>query len=225
MISRLAARGILVFAATAAVLFVAAGTLAGPAAWILLLEIHGSGLAIGLWLARHDPRLLAERLSPPFQDAQESLDKVIVGTAVVLWHAWLIVMAFDAVRYRDSQVPSWVQGAGALGLAAAMYLVFRTFRENSYAAPVVKIQKERGHQVVTTGPYAHVRHPMYAGALVLFLSAPLLLGSWWGLVLAPALVAVLAVRIVVEERLLSAGLAGYPDYAARVRYRLIPWVW
>jgi protein-S-isoprenylcysteine O-methyltransferase Ste14 len=106
-----------------------------------------------------------------------------------------------------------------------MYLCYLTFRENSYAAPVVKIQRERGHRVVSTGPYAHIRHPMYAGALLFFIGTPLLLGSWWGLVAAPVIAAMLAVRAALEERTLADELPGYRDYTARVRYRLIPGIW
>src|SRR5262249_55309685 len=124
-----------------------------------------------------------------------------------------------------SHVPVWTQGLGALGFLVSAYVVYLTFRENTYAAPVVKIQRERGHKVVTTGPYRYVRHPMYAGAIFFLLGTPLLLGSWYGLALAPILIAVLAVRAVLEERTLAAELEGYADYAARVRYRLIPRVW
>jgi protein-S-isoprenylcysteine O-methyltransferase Ste14 len=114
-------------------------------------------------------------------------------------------------------------GVGLIGLGS--YLVYLTFKANSYAAPVVKIQKERGHRVVTTGPYAYVRHPMYAGALGLVLGAPMLLGSWWGLAGAALLILVMAMRAVLEERALHAELDGYADYAARVRYRLVPRLW
>ena len=90
---------------------------------------------------------------------------------------------------------------------------------------MVKIQKERGHLVVTTGPYAYVRHPMYAGALLFIAGAPLLLGSWWGLAAGVGLVLVIAMRAVLEEQTLMAELAGYADYAVRVRYRLVPHLW
>lgn len=89
----------------------------------------------------------------------------------------------------------------------------------------MKIQKARGQKVVTTGPYRYVRHPMYAGAVLFFLGTPLLLGSWYGIALAPLLIAVLAVRTLLEERTLGAELEGYTEYAARVRYRLIPLIW
>jgi protein-S-isoprenylcysteine O-methyltransferase Ste14 len=98
-------------------------------------------------------------------------------------------------------------------------------RENSFAAPVVKIQRERGQTVITTGPYSIVRHPFYTGALVYLAGTSLLLGSWWGLLAVPAVGVLLAIRIGIEEKALRAGLEGYDDYARRVRYRLIPLVW
>jgi protein-S-isoprenylcysteine O-methyltransferase Ste14 len=123
-----------------------------PAGWVFLAEMVGLGLAVGLWLARHDPALLAERMSAGFQATQKSWDKVFMATLLVLWNGWLVLMALDAVRFRWSQVPLWVQIIGAVLIALCMYVFYLTFRENTYAAPVVKIQTERGHRVVTTGP-------------------------------------------------------------------------
>lgn len=134
-------------------------------------------------------------------------------------------MGVDAARREWSHMPIWTRGFGAAGLLIGMYVVHRTFQANTFTAPVVKIQRERGHQVATGGPYRYVRHPMYAGATIIFLSAPLLLGSWCGLAAAPLLVALMGVRAVMEERMLRAKLDGYADYAARVRYRLIPMIW
>jgi protein-S-isoprenylcysteine O-methyltransferase Ste14 len=129
------------------------------------------------------------------------------------------------VRFGWSHVPPWLQAVGAIGVALCMLLAFLTFRENSYAVPVVRVQRERGQHVVSTGPYGYVRHPMYTGAVCLFVGAPLLLGSWFGLALASLLVALLAARAVLEERTLADELEGYRDYAARVRYRFVPLVW
>ena len=98
-------------------------------------------------------------------------------------------------------------------------------RENSFAAPVIRLQTERGHRVISTGPYAIVRHPMYSGTVLFFVGAPLLLGSWWGVAMSPLLAVLFAGRIVIEERALTAGLPGYADYTARVRYRLVPGLW
>ena len=221
--SKLLIRSGLWFVATA-VLFLVAGTIDWPAAWIFLALIHGYGLAIGLRLAKHDPALLAERLASPFRTIQETWDRVFVLTIIVLLPAWFIVIPLDA-RFGASHVPIWLQCVGAAALLFSFHVVDMTFRANTYAAPVVRIQTERAHRVVSTGPYAYVRHPMYTGFALFLLGTSLLLGSWYGLALAAVPIAVLAWRTVHEERLLSERLAGYADYAARVRYRLIPLIW
>jgi protein-S-isoprenylcysteine O-methyltransferase Ste14 len=225
MISQLIIRTAIWIAVMAALLFVPAGTLRWPAGWVFLAEIGGFGVPLGLWLARHDPALLAERMSMLVQPAQKRWDKVFMASIVVVWTAWLVLMGLDAVRWRASHLPVWAQALGAILIALCMYLAYLTLRVNSFAAPVVKIATERGHHVVDTGPYAYVRHPMYAGAVLFFIGTPLLLGSWYGLAVAPVLTAVIALRAVLEERMLAQELPGYRDYAARVRYRLIPRVW
>ena len=225
MILKLIIQTLVVYALTAALLFVAAGTWRWPQAWVFVVEMMASGIAIGIWLARHDPALLAERMSSPLQRDQERLDKLFMLSVIVLWCAWLVFMALDAARFRWSHLPAWTEAIGALLILVAMYACFLTFRENSFAAPVVKYQQERGQTVVTTGPYRHVRHPMYAGMSLLFVGVPLLLGSGYGLALAPVWIALLACRIPIEERMLREKLPGYADYAARVRWRLVPGVW
>jgi protein-S-isoprenylcysteine O-methyltransferase Ste14 len=143
----------------------------------------------------------------------------------VLFVAWVAIMGLDAVRFHVSHVPVWLQVVGAAGILASQYVFWLVFRANSYAAPVVKVQTDRGHAIATTGPYAVVRHPMYAGAILFLLGIPLLLGSWYGVALAPALVVAFAVRAVLEERTIAAQLPAYADYAARVPYRLVPLIW
>jgi protein-S-isoprenylcysteine O-methyltransferase Ste14 len=103
--------------------------------------------------------------------------------------------------------------------------MYWTMRTNSFAAPVVKIQKDRGQAVITTGPYSFVRHPLYFGALFYIAGTSLVLGSWWGLAAVPILAVLFGIRIGIEEKVLRAGLAGYDDYARRVRWRLVPLVW
>jgi len=225
VVAKLIIRTVVWIAAMAAILFVAAGTARWPAAWVFLLELGGIGLALGLWLARHDPALLEERMSLGMQPAQKTWDKLFMGSIFVVWTAWLVLMALDAVRFRWSHVPLWLQVVGAILILLCMYLAQLTMRENSFAAPVVKIQSERGHHVVSSGIYAHIRHPMYAGALLFFVGTPLLLGSWYGLAAAPVMAATLVVRTLFEERMLMAELPGYREYVARVRYRLIPGIW
>jgi len=225
MILKLIIQTLVVYAITAVLLLAAAGTWRWPQAWIFIIEMVASGIAVGVWLARHDPGLLAERMSSPLQRGQATGDKVIILSLFVAWPAWLVFLALDAMRFRLSHLPISVQVAGAVLILVAMYTFYRTFRENSFAAPVVKIQKERGQTVVTTGPYAIVRHPMYAGAGLLFFGIPMLLGSAWGIALAPAWYMLLAIRIPLEERVLRENLTGYEEYARRVRWRLLPGVW
>jgi protein-S-isoprenylcysteine O-methyltransferase Ste14 len=225
MLARLIIQTLAFLAVMAAVLFVPAGTVAWPAGWVFVGELVVPSALIGAWLARHDPALLAERMSGLFRPGQSRADKALMAVFLALTFAWLVAIALDAVRFRLSHVPGWLQIGGAIAVALCFYLVFLTFRANSYAAAAVRVQAERGHRVVTDGPYALVRHPMYAGALLYFLGTPLLLGSWYGLAFAPLFIALLGARAVMEERLLTRALEGYPAYAARVRYRLVPFVW
>jgi len=174
---------------------------------------------------RHDPGLLEERLGSLIQRGQKGWDKLFMVPMLAIWLGWLVLMGLDAGRYHWSSVPLYAQALGFVLLCLASYLVWLTLRANSFAAPVIKIQKERGHKVVSTGPYAYVRHPMYAGVLLFILGAPLLLGSWWGLLAGALIIVLIGVRAVLEERMLTAELEGYAEYAERVRYRLVPRVW
>jgi protein-S-isoprenylcysteine O-methyltransferase Ste14 len=225
MIASLVIKTLIWLAFMAMLLFVPAGTIWWPQAWLLLLELGVTGLLIGGWLYVHDPALLAQRMGSPVQREQPAWDRIFMVCVLLFFCAWLAVMGLDAVRFRASHVPVWAQGVGAAAILASQYVFWLVFRANSYAAPVVKIQKDRGHAIATTGPYAYVRHPMYAGAILLLLGIPLLLGSWYGLGLAPVLMVGFAIRAVLEERTLSAQLPGYADYAARVRYRFVPLIW
>jgi protein-S-isoprenylcysteine O-methyltransferase Ste14 len=208
-----------------ALMFVPAGTIWWPQAWVFLIELTVTGLLISGWLHVHDPALLAQRMASPVQREQAAWDRVFMICVLLFFYTWLAVMGLDAVRFRASHVPVWAQAVGAVLILMSQYVFWLVFRANSYAAPVVKIQKERGHAIVTTGLYAYVRHPMYAGAILYFLGTPLLLGSWYGLAFAPVLIALLAMRAVMEERMLTRALDGYPAYAARVRWRLVPYIW
>ena len=207
------------------ILFGAAGTLDWPEAWIYLALTAAMSFGGGLWLARHDPALLRERLGSLIQRDQKRWDKILMPVMLVLWTGWLILMALDAKRFHWSEIPPSLHIMGVVLIGLGCYVVWLTFKANSYAAPVIKIQKERGHLVVSTGPYGYVRHPMYAGGLLLIAGVPLLLGSWWGLAAGAGLALIIAMRAVLEERTLTAELAGYADYAARVRYRLVPHLW
>ena len=216
---------VLWLAVMAILLFVSGGTVNWTGAWIFLVETGLVGVVLGLWLAKHDPALFKERLRLPIQKEQSNEDKIVTALIVLLYLGWLAFMALDAVRFKWSAVPSWLQVPGALGVLIACYIGYLTLRENSFAAPVVKIQEERGQRVITTGPYRYVRHPMYAGMIFYLFCAPLLFGSWWGLLWGCVLLGLFVIRIMIEERTLREKLQGYNEYAKRVRYRLVPLVW
>lgn len=207
----------------ALLILVPAGQLDYPAAWILLGIFAFSGIAMILWLSRHSPQLLRERMAPPLQRAQKPWDRIWLSVFIVAFCAWLAFMGWDARRTGFDAVPLWLQIAGVFLIALNGYGTWQTFRVNAFAAPVVKIQD--GQRAITTGPYALVRHPMYASAVFLFLGVPLLLGSWTGLALSIAFIIAIAWRATREEAVLRDELDGYAAYAARVRYRLIPGVW
>jgi protein-S-isoprenylcysteine O-methyltransferase Ste14 len=224
MIAKLLLQNSFFVIAMGALLFASAGTLQWPGAWAFLATSAVLGPACGLWLARTDPALLAERLRLTARDGQPAADKKFMLVFVATAFVWFVAIGIDR-RAHASHVPLPLE---ALGLA--MYLlstgfIMWVFHENSFAAPVVKVQAERAHHVISTGPYAWVRHPMYSGVMLFFVGAPLLLGSWWGVAMAPLFVVLFAIRIAIEERALVAGLPGYADYTAQVRYRLVPGFW
>ncbi|GCE21568.1 methyltransferase family protein [Dictyobacter kobayashii] len=205
-------------------LFLAAGTLAWPAGWTFLILFFGFTFAITYWLFKHNPALLTERMAISKSD-QKVWDKIGMAVTYVVFLAWLVLMPLDAVRFRWSQVPTWLQIVGAVVLIGSFWLFYATFRENSFLSPMVRIQEERGQTVVSTGPYHYVRHPMYAAALLYMLSTALLLGSLFGLLGGLLLIIMIAIRAVLEERTLQQELQGYSAYKTQVKYRLIPYVW
>jgi protein-S-isoprenylcysteine O-methyltransferase Ste14 len=211
--------------ACALALFLPAGTLAWPAGWAFLVLFFGFVVALSLWLLRFDPDLLSERMTGIGRPDQKGWDKLFFALMQLTFFAWLAVMALDAERFRWSQVPPWLQGVGALLLVGSFSLFYLTFRENTYLSPAVRIQTERAQTVVSTGPYRYVRHPMYAAFIPFALGTALLLGSWYGLLGGLLLLGMVAWRAVQEERVLCQGLEGYGAYMARVRYRLIPYLW
>ena len=224
MFARLLLQNTITIVAMGALLFASAGTLHWPSAWVFLVASALLGPLCGWWLYRIDPALLAERLRPVLQKDQPAADKVFMSVFVVAMMACLALMGVDR-RVQSSDMPVTLQAVGfALFLLSTLFTMW-VFRENSFAAPVVKLQAERAQRVISTGPYAHVRHPMYSGMVLFFAGVPLLLGSWWGLVMIPVVVLLFAIRIGIEERTLRDGLPGYADYAARVRYRLVPGIW
>ena len=213
------------FGFMAAIIFAAAGTTEYTGGWLYLGAMIAISLVFGTHMVRVDPGLLRERLKPPVQKDQPLADKLVVIPILLLILGGMGFMAADAARWRWSMMPPSVQWAGCGLLLAAFLFIYWTMRTNSFAAPVVKIQKDRGQEVITTGPYAIVRHPMYFGALFYIAGTSLVLGSWWGLATVPILALLFGIRIGIEEQTLRTGLEGYDDYARRVRWRLIPLIW
>lgn len=225
LMTKLIVKIVIWFGLMGVLLFGSAGTIAWTAAWLWLLEWAACGVWIGLWLAREDPGLLAERLAPLAQREQQAWDRVFMLCVSVGFCAWLCLMGIDAVRMSWSRVPLWLSMLGAVAIFVDIYATRAVFAANRYAAPVVKIQRERGHTVSDSGPYGYVRHPMYGFALLFLVGTPLMLGSWWGLACVPFMVVGLGYRAVREEETLAENLPGYRAYLDRVRYRFVPGVW
>ena len=177
------------------------------------------------WLYYKDPALLAERYRRPGTGGQSRADEFIVYGIVIGFVAWIVLPALDRRFGWTPRLLLWVKAGGGGVLLGAAFFLFRSFSDNPFLSPLVRIQTERQHQVVSTGVYGLVRHPMYLGASLMFVGGPLLLGSAWGLLLGFALVLLLMLRIVGEEKLLVRELEGYEAYRTRVRYRLVPQLW
>jgi protein-S-isoprenylcysteine O-methyltransferase Ste14 len=212
--------------ALAAFLLVPAGTWRWPEGWIMVALFSVWAVFMGTYLIRHDPALLEERLALSLaQEGQKSWDKVFMIAALVVGLALLILPGLDAVRYRWTHIRWPFEALGFVGMIPCLALVFLVLRENTYLLRVVKIDRERGHHVITTGPYAYVRHPMYAAVIVMLVCMPVALGSLLSLIPAALLDILIVIRTHLEDRTLHDELPGYPEYAQITRYRLVPGLW
>lgn len=210
------------FVVTAGVLFGLAGTLRDARAWVMLGVFFGCAGLISIWLWFHDQALLERRMKAGPGAETEPMQNLVQALAGLVFLATFAVPALDS-RFGWSQVPFAISLAGDAMIGIGFLIVFLTFRENSFTAGTIEIAE--GQQVVETGPYAIVRHPMYAGAIILIAGIPLALGSWWGLIPAALLVPVIVWRLVREEAFLIVNLEGYAAYRRRVRYRLASMLW
>ncbi|MEN8196604.1 MAG: isoprenylcysteine carboxylmethyltransferase family protein [Pseudomonadota bacterium] len=214
-------------AAFAVALLWPAGTWRWWEAWALIGLWTAFAIAATVFLSRHDPALLAERMkTSPVQKRQKAWDKVLMLLMLVAGLGIYIVPGFDVVRFGWSEpLPVWAEVLAVVVHAPCFVFIGWVLRENTYLSRVVKIDDERGHEVVTTGPYALLRHPMYSAVIVLVFAVPVALGSRFGLIPAALAAGLLAVRTYLEDRTLHAELPGYPEYAKETRYRLIPGIW
>ena len=212
----------LLIAAVMAALFIPAGTLHYWQAWIFLAFYFVPALAISFYLMVKDPKLLARRMRGGPVAEKQTAQKIIMSIVSVGFLALLVVPALDH-RFGWSHMPASAAFAGNALMSIGWLAIFFVFRENSFSSATVEIAEDQ--KVVSTGPYAWVRHPMYAGAVLMLLGMPVALGSWWGVAVLLAMLPAFVWRMFDEEKLLTENLPGYAEYRQRVRFRLIPGVW
>jgi protein-S-isoprenylcysteine O-methyltransferase Ste14 len=206
----------------ALLLFGAAGTLRYWQAWLFLASYFAASIALTLYLVKYDPALLARRMrGGPFAE-REPAQRIIMSYASLGFIGLLVLPPLDH-RFGWSRMTPSASVIGDVLVLLGWLGIFSVFRENSFASATIESAQDQ--RVISRGPYAWVRHPMYVTALVMLLGIPIALGSWWGVLIVAALVPVLIWRLMDEERFLARNLPDYVAYQRRVRYRLLPGVW
>jgi protein-S-isoprenylcysteine O-methyltransferase Ste14 len=212
---------LLLFFVMAALIFIPARTFAYWQAWTFLAVYFIACVAITLYLMKQDPQLLSRRMSGGPWAEKQPTQRIIMSLTSAGYIGLIVIAALDH-RFAWSHLPPWVALAGD-GLVALGFLgVFFVFRENSFTSATIELAPDQ--KVISTGPYALVRHPMYAAGLVLLGAIPIALGSLWGVLVFVAIVPALLWRLFDEEKFLARNLRGYAEYQDEVRYRLIPGV-
>lgn len=200
-------------------LFIPAGTTGYWQAWGYLAVFFGAALLITFYLMKKDPALLERRLSGGPTAEKRTSQKIIMLFASVAFVALLVVPALD-FRFKWSNVPLCLVISGEILMAVGFYIVFLVYKENSFTSATIEVAGDQ--TVISTGPYAVVRHPMYAGSFLYLFGTPLALGSYWGLLPLAVMIAAIVWRLFDEERFLSKHLPGYAAYCAKLHWRLIP---
>lgn len=200
-------------------LFLPAGTIQYFNGWLFLILLFVPIFALGIVLLIKSPSLLEKRLNGKEKQATQ---KGVVALSGLLFFVGFVIAGLD-FRFGWSHVPLWVVIVASVVLLISYGLYGEVMRENAYLSRTIEVQE--GQTVVDTGLYGWVRHPMYAVTIWLFLSIPLVLGSWWSFLCFLPYVAVIVLRIKNEEKVLEQGLSGYSDYKKRVKYRLFPFIW
>lgn len=213
------AAGIAVFVAS---IFLPAGTWQYWQGWLFIAAFSAATIGLTVYLARHDRPLLERRMNAGPQHETEWSQKIIASLIILTFLVFIILPSLD-YRLGVSPVPAYLSFVGIVVIVLSFLLIFWVLKVNSYAAANVRVEDDQ--RVIDSGPYAYVRHPMYAGALWLFIGMPLALGSWLTICLVPLVLPVLFWRLLDEEKVLRRDLPGYNEYANRVRHRLIPYVW
>lgn len=200
-------------------LFLPAGTFNYKNAWLFIILLFLPMFILGVLLFIKSPELLEKRLDVK---EKEKTQKGVVGFSAILFIASFLISAFD-FRFSWSNVPLWCVIFASIILIISYGMYAEVLRENIYLSRTIKVQENQ--KVIDTGLYGIVRHPMYFSTVFLFLSIPVILGSWWGLLCISPYPFFIAIRIMNEEKVLEENLDGYKEYKQKVKFRLIPFVW
>ena len=193
--------------------------------WIFVAIFWIFSLVTSARMYFKDPALFSERFSSPVQKDQKAWDKILIFLVIISYLAWMVISPLDARRFGWSPpFPFFIKALGAILTVGGFWLFHETFKENTFAAPVVKMQGERKQYVISTGVYGVVRHPLYLGASLYVIGGALLMGSMVGGLFGFLFVIILALRSIGEESMLRNELAGYNEYMHRVRWRLLPYI-
>jgi len=215
-------RFILMYIILALALFIPAGTILWLQGGIYIIMMIVFSTSFIIYLKKKDPELLKARAKTKTTESWDKKIGIIVG---VFFLAMYILPGFDAVRFHWSSVPLLINMIGFAGMILAVIFFLLVSRENTYLSRVVEIQDERGHKVITTGPYKIVRHPMYLAVIVLYICHCLALGSLYSLIPCTGLIITIIFRIYYEDKKLHEELEGYKEYAEKTRFKLIPGIW
>jgi protein-S-isoprenylcysteine O-methyltransferase Ste14 len=205
-----------------ALLFLPAGTLDYWQAWVFLAVWGALSLAVTVYLMKNDPKLLERRMHGGPTAEKETSQKIIMWIVSIGFVAIFVVCALDH-RWHWSAARGAVAIAGDCLVALGWLVIFFVFKGNPFTAATIELAADQ--KVITSGPYAIVRHPMYSGGLIYLLGIPIALGSWWGLLVVILTLPALIWRLFDEEKFLTKNLPGYSEYRDKVRYRLLPLIW
>jgi protein-S-isoprenylcysteine O-methyltransferase Ste14 len=209
-----------------AIIMIASGHANWVEGWLFALWMVTMIMANFIYLYFKNPDLLAERSKAPGSGNQKPWDKFIQGGAYFGAVLWMVVIPLDSSRFGWSPAfPLWLKITGGLMLLPALFFLQRATMDNNFLSAAVRLQSDRGQQVVSSGVYGFVRHPLYLGVLLMLIGAPLMTGSLCGLGIGLIAMAVLVYRILGEEKMMMTELEGYAEYKQKVKYRLIPFVW
>ncbi len=219
LLSRALFRYILSFIFIGLLIFLPAGTFRFMNGWLFMGALFLPMLLVMVYLLIFDPELMEKRLQTK---EKEKTQKIYLVVSILFCFLIFMIPGFD-YRYEWSHLPGWVVAGSTLVMLASYFMFFKCMRDNSYASRVVEIQDRQ--KLIDTGIYGIIRHPMYTSGSLIFMSAPLVLGSFYGFLVSLLLPVLLIIRLKNEEKVLLKGLDGYNDYMKKVKYRLIPYLW